>query len=57
MPTYERIQPVPGAPDPGSPASPGLRSNRDFQAVLAGQAVSAFGDAISITAMRCSSYS
>ena len=51
MPTPDVIQAVPGAPDPSSPAGPGLRSNRDFQAVLAGQAVSAFGDAISITAM------
>ncbi len=30
---------------------PGLRSNRDFKVVLGGQAVSALGDAISITAM------
>jgi MFS family permease len=29
----------------------GLRDNRDFQIVLAGQAVSAFGDAITLTAM------
>src|SRR3990170_4877276 len=38
---------------PGEIAAPpsGLRGNRDFQVVLAGQAVSAFGDAISLTAM------
>ena len=30
---------------------PGLRANRDFMVVLAGQAVSAFGDAITLTAM------
>jgi MFS family permease len=29
----------------------GLRANRDFQIVLGGQAISAFGDAISLTAM------
>jgi hypothetical protein len=28
-----------------------LRANRDFQVVLVGQAVSAFGDAITLTAM------
>jgi MFS family permease len=33
------------------PAAGGLRSNRDFTVVLAGQAVSALGDAISLTAM------
>src|SRR3990170_3900300 len=38
---------------PGEIAAPpsGLRGNRDFQVVLAGQAVSAFGDAITLTAM------
>jgi MFS family permease len=34
-------------PDP----SQALRANRDFQVVLGGQAVSAFGDAVSLTAM------
>ncbi|MGH2614795.1 MAG: MFS transporter, partial [Thermomicrobiales bacterium] len=38
---------------PGATATApsGLRGNRDFQIVLAGQAVSAFGDAITLTAM------
>jgi MFS family permease len=34
-----------------SHAATGLRANRDFKVVLAGQAVSALGDAISLTAM------
>jgi hypothetical protein len=38
------------AGEPERPASP-LRANRDFRIVLAGQAVSALGDAISITTM------
>jgi MFS family permease len=49
------------APDESAPDAPAsttaevaperLRANRDFQVVLTGQAVSAFGDAISLTAM------
>lgn len=37
----------------GTPATPppGLRENREFQVVLAGQAVSALGDAVTLTAM------
>jgi MFS family permease len=35
-----------------TPSDPrGLRGNRDFLVVLTGQAVSAFGDAITLTAM------
>jgi ENTS family enterobactin (siderophore) exporter len=37
--------------DQTAPVPSSLRENRDFQAVLAGQAVSAFGDAITLTAM------
>ena len=34
-----------------APAPPSLRANRDFMALLGGQAVSALGDAITLTAM------
>lgn len=37
--------------DQSAPVPSPLRDNRDFQVVLAGQAVSAFGDAITLTAM------
>jgi MFS family permease len=37
--------------DPTSQAPPPLRRNRDFRVFLAGQGVSAFGDAISFTAL------
>jgi len=36
---------------PSGAGEPGLRGNRDFRVVLAGQATSALGDAISLTAM------
>ena len=38
-------------PDQAAAVPSSLRENRDFQVVLAGQAVSAFGDAITLTAM------
>jgi hypothetical protein len=38
-------------PDKTAAVSSSLRGNRDFMVVLAGQAVSAFGDAITLTAM------
>jgi MFS family permease len=41
----------PAAVGEREPASAGLRANRDFQIVLGGQAVSALGDAITLTAM------
>ena len=37
--------------EPGPPGSPGLWQNREFRIVLGGQAVSAFGDAISLTVL------
>jgi MFS family permease len=40
-----------GSAAPAAAADESLRRNRDFQIVLGGQAVSAFGDAVSFTAM------
>jgi MFS family permease len=50
--TGSGVGPGTGADPGGGPRTgSGLRANRDFQVVLGGQAVSALGDAISLTAM------
>lgn len=51
MPTSDDAVAALEPADASAAPDAGLRANREFQVVLAGQAVSAFGDAISITAM------
>jgi MFS family permease len=45
------VQPAPSASAPAAAARPSLLRDRDFRVVLIGQGVSAFGDAISFTAL------